>query len=610
MPAEENTNTISSPVAGQAVKVAVTKFSIDSEIRDNDIDEDQECQSVVGDVDNDLPIDKGWAWVVVFACMMNTALLVGYLICLGMLFVEFLKLFQASTTSTALVFGMQALMFALSSFVTMQILIVRLSIRQVVMIGGILISTGILISGFAPNITVLICTQCFFVGVGQSMVIGPGLVAISQYFVKRRALAVSISNSGISLASVTFPMLCRFLLDTYGLRGTLLIFTGIELNILVFAMLIIPLKSPEYPSKSSHKDKDKSVGETRIGADNWESENKADAGSFECSGKIQMDPADQPEKDSVNAESKLNKWESKHKSISSDENQGRVTSSLLSLPRLKQPRRRRSIDNISEHEIQKSPSLHPEIHSMSTMLGSIISLPPMENRLDKQQSRGIFNDIKGVFKSLDFSLLKRPLFHFIVSTSILGVPIYNYIQYLPAILEEFGADQNHVPVLLSIIGVLSFISRIGLGFIADFGYMKIQTIMMLAIFITGVNCHLMRFYQTYISQYICAAIFGLFASIYINFFSVLITSLLGVENLPKAYGFLTILHGGVVALIHPILGFLRDTTGTYISSYHFLGAIANTSGIILLFEPIFRRLDAKLKKKIPEEVLEEAQTMI
>ncbi|XP_050390767.1 uncharacterized protein LOC126809927, partial [Patella vulgata] len=81
-------------------------------------------------------------------------------------------------------------------------------------------------------------------------------------------------------------MLCRFLLDTYGLQGTLLIFTGIELNILVFAMLIKPLKPPEYSSKPPHK-------ATRISVDYWESENQADAG------KIEMDHACKPEIDNV-----------------------------------------------------------------------------------------------------------------------------------------------------------------------------------------------------------------------------------------------------------------------------------------------------------------------
>ncbi|KAK6195434.1 hypothetical protein SNE40_000866 [Patella caerulea] len=586
----ENKNNIATLASGLPVKdVAVSKFGMGNKNDDAEIDEDN--QSVVQDKDNDLPIDKGWAWVVVFACMMNTTLMVGYVICLGMLFVEFLELFQASTTSTALVFGMQALMFALSSFVTMQILIVRLSIRQVVMIGGILISTGILISGFAPNITVLICTQCFFVGIGQSMIVGPGLVAVSEYFHKRRALAVSISNSGISLASVTFPVLCRFLLDTYGLRGALLIFTGIELNMLVFAMLIRPLKSPKNQSKSSPKDDD-----ILISVNGGEPKNQVVTDSLKYCSLIQNDNVGQPEQ-----------VQSRKQLIHNNENQGNVNPTVLCRP--PQPGRRRSIANVVDG-ISQMPILPPDAHSMSMMLGSITSIPAMESRSDKQRSCDIRDDIKGVFKSIDFRLLKRPLFYFIVLTTVFGAPIYNYMQYLPAILEEFGADPNRVPILLGIIGVLSFISRIGLGFIADMGYMKIQTIMMLAIFITGVNCHLMRFYQTYISQYICAVVFGLFASIYITFISVLITSLLGLENLPRAYGFLTIIHGGVIALIHPTIGFLKDTTGTYISSYHFLGAIANTSGIILLFEPLFRKLDAKLNKKLKEDVEEAAQIML
>ena len=47
--------------------------------------------------------------------------------------------------------------------------------------------------------------------------------------------------SGISLGSSIFPPFIRFLLDEYGLRGSMIILTGITMNMFVGASLYRPL---------------------------------------------------------------------------------------------------------------------------------------------------------------------------------------------------------------------------------------------------------------------------------------------------------------------------------------------------------------------------------
>ncbi|XP_055954397.1 monocarboxylate transporter 12-like [Patella vulgata] len=102
---------------------------------------------------------------------------------------------------------------------------------------------------FARNVTELIATQGVLFGLGSAMIHGPALVLLGKYFKTRRGLATSIANSGISSGAVIFPPLVRYLLDSFGLRGALLIVGGLQLNMLVFGLLLRPVESFKHKKK-------------------------------------------------------------------------------------------------------------------------------------------------------------------------------------------------------------------------------------------------------------------------------------------------------------------------------------------------------------------------
>ncbi|ESO98937.1 hypothetical protein LOTGIDRAFT_158895 [Lottia gigantea] len=550
-------NSSSVSVNDTEVEIALTQSKAVKEEVEEDAKEKESIRN--------LPIDRGWAWVVAFACMGNTAILVGYLMCNGILFVEFLRIFKSSTTSTTLIFGFTSIIFSISSFIVMQIILPRFQIRQIICTGGILISLGVLASMFAQNITMLIASQAIFLGIGQSMIMGVNIVAVSRYFDKRRAFALAISNSGVSIAALVFPALCRLLLDTYGLKGTLLIFTGIELHLVVFGLLIRPLELPHEKLSPSSSASNLTV----------ETESKDTAAELI------------PRQISCSSEKSSKPIKSRPRSVIAEKKNGyhHVASDFD--------------QDLCESE------LRPRLLTMTSFVGSIASIPIalVEEKKSRPKST-ILKDIVSIFKSLDFSIWKRPLFILILLTSTFGVPIYLYIIYLPAILAEYNGDPADVPIFLMIIGSVDFVSRLALGYFADLKYVKLRTIMMLAISIAGINCHLMRFYTSYTSQFVCVTIFGIVCNIYGTFIAVYVTDLLGIESLPKAMSFLQIIHGAFLSAYHPIIGILKDTTGTYVSSYHFLGTSALLAAFFLLLQPVFQKIDQKtiIKPEIQEEI--------
>ena len=89
----------------------------------------------------------------------------------------------------------------------------------------------------------MIYTLFNFVGLGTVLMIPPAMVALSQYFKKRYALANGIVVLGSNTGQIVFPPLFRLLIAHYGWRGTMLIVGAIQLNGVAACALFRPLKT-------------------------------------------------------------------------------------------------------------------------------------------------------------------------------------------------------------------------------------------------------------------------------------------------------------------------------------------------------------------------------
>lgn len=70
----------------------------------------------------------------------------------------------------------------------------------------------------------------------------PGIIIVSLYFDKHRALANGICVSGTAAGSFVFPMLIEHLVHHFGFHGTILILGGCMLHVCASAALYRPLE--------------------------------------------------------------------------------------------------------------------------------------------------------------------------------------------------------------------------------------------------------------------------------------------------------------------------------------------------------------------------------
>lgn len=115
-------------------------------------------------------------------------------------------------------------------------------------------------------------------GIGGGLSTTPGIIIVSLYFNKRRALANGICVAGTAAGSFVFPMLIESLIRSFGFHGTLLILGAGMLHVCLSATLYRPLDTSitdESQPKSSKSETSCSSTQTTITNSTFLSSNDA-----------------------------------------------------------------------------------------------------------------------------------------------------------------------------------------------------------------------------------------------------------------------------------------------------------------------------------------------
>ncbi|XP_046669324.1 monocarboxylate transporter 13 isoform X1 [Homalodisca vitripennis] len=202
-----------------------------------------------------VPPDGGWGWLVLLGSVLVSLLIPGTIKSFGVLFVEFLEVFNLSPAVAswipALTYFLYCSLGPLASYLS-----TKYGYRIVTLLGGVFAASGVIASVFATHIAHLYICYGILLGTGAGLCYPPGVFIVTSYFVRLRGLANGIAISGSALGSVILPPFLRFLLETYGYRGAVLILGGLILNVLVGASLYDPVQQhlKKVPVVKSEKD--------------------------------------------------------------------------------------------------------------------------------------------------------------------------------------------------------------------------------------------------------------------------------------------------------------------------------------------------------------------
>ncbi|XP_035512910.1 monocarboxylate transporter 2 [Morone saxatilis] len=234
------------------------------------------------------PPDGGWGWAVVFGAFISIGFSYAFPKSLTIYFKEIQEYFSVSYSQIAWVSSvMLASMYAGGP--VSSILVNRYGSRPVVMVGGVMVSTAMVLASFGKTIIHLYLCVGVIGGFGLAFNLQPSLTIIGTYFQVKRPLANGLAMTGSPVVLCTLAPLNQFLFDSFGWRGSFLILGSIVLNCCVAGSLMRPVNKnaqqkpkTEQPECNGAAAEEAATVDTSAQSDNLTEENRNESMTQGC----------------------------------------------------------------------------------------------------------------------------------------------------------------------------------------------------------------------------------------------------------------------------------------------------------------------------------------
>lgn len=498
----------------------------------------------------------------------------------GILFVEYLEAYDTTASNVSLIISIQFIMSSVIGLLALTIGPLFFSHRCLTIFGGIMCSSAYIVNAFAPSISVVLVGTGILYGIGGSFTHGPATVMIGKYFEKRRGFANGAFKIGAGVGSFAFPHILRYLLDTYGLQGTLLILSGLLLNIVPCGALLRPIEFYQNSKKQDNTTEKENLmkpcvpnEEMITDKDNIKNGN----------GHIELFPFASSDNVSKSQYTRVRTYtDSDYKPRTEIQKSKQHNNHYLESLSLDSAVLCGSVGDVggSMHYISK------------TQEEKITNVANKKDDLSEKKTKSV--NIKGILKTVfNKKLLQNKLFLlFLASTSLglCGTALIN--SFIPPHAKDNGISDQQSAILISIFGGADLLGRFLMAVIADHCIRR-YALLAFAMMIAGGVCQIVPFLQTFWSLAAFAFVTGLCSGVYFAVIAVVLIDFVGIEHLSGGYGICQLVNGMTITIVTPLLGRIRDSTSSYIGSFYLMGCSLLMAGFLLLLKPLISRCQKK-----------------
>ncbi|XP_043578591.1 monocarboxylate transporter 12 isoform X2 [Bombus pyrosoma] len=496
-----------------------------------------------------VPLDGGYGWVIVCGAFFVQFWVTGLMKSYGVLYVEVMETFKDSTASVAswIPAILSCLCLALAPVTSM--LCQKYSCRAVVFIGGLFCALGLTISYFATKLIHLFFTFGVLTGIGSGLSTTPGIILVSQYFDKHRALANGICVSGTAAGSFVFPLLIKVLVDNFGFHGTILLLGGCMLHVCVSATLYRPLENNYAPEDTNMPEK------------------------AEKNGVVAVELTDSDEEKDVVGECLRMKPISKIRSSS-------ILHSVEDL----------STDSTCVYKARSS------LKSLKSSVTAVCPVPQNESQLPKEKK----TVMQRIAQYIDLSLLKNPQFMMMcLSVSLMSTGSPYMLYYLPAYVHAAGYTKSEAGYLVAISAALDLCGRLGLGWLSDLKLFDRRKGYIGSVVGAGVAVLAIPMAHSFYVLACSVGMYGLCLGCWFLLVPVLLADQYGTDKISSTYGLVRMFQSVGAISIPPLAGYLRDVTGSYSVCFLCMGTCMVMGGLPLLL--VFNEVSESSKMTVNNE---------
>ncbi|XP_071370384.1 monocarboxylate transporter 12-B-like [Centroberyx affinis] len=571
-----------------------------------------------------VPPDGGWGWMIVAGCFLATICTRAVTRCVSIFFVEFQLRFERDYSTTAWIHSLvdctTMLCAPLGSLIGN-----RLSCRATVVLGGLLSSTGLVLSSFAPSLEYLYIFLGILTGLGFALSYTPAIAMVGRYFSERKALAYGIAMSGSGIGTFILAPVVQLLIEHYSWRGALLILGGFVSNLCVCGALMRPLeprgaerkwegnvgnleKGGYMAAPLDAKDVDKvPLDRSRPEPKQPDAKNSGDSALHAADGKLNC-KLENGKLAQVNlaevllSNAKLSEPKLAECIVISN---NKLTEKMLAEIKLSDPKLAGG-GTLEDLKLVESMNFSNKLAGiMDTELLNAMDAKLEDSRLIEAKPTDV-KQLAADANAKAVSSLPVPLVNTRTSCSCLGsmdefgfllmpdflllavsflflaygcsVPIVYLVPYALSV----GVEHQQAAFLMSIFGVSGIVGNITFGWITDRKCLKrFRTASyMLAVGMEGLCCMFIPLLRSFSLLVPFSVLYGYFDGAYVALIPVVTSDVVGSAYLTSALGVVYFLHAIPYLVSPPIGGWLVDQTGDYTVAF-FL------SGCSLMSSPLF-----------------------
>ncbi|XP_044741742.1 monocarboxylate transporter 12 [Chrysoperla carnea] len=584
-----------------------------------------------------IPPDGGYGWAIVFGAFLVQFWVAGLVKSYGVLFVEVMETFSDSSASVAswIPAILSCLCLALAPLTSA--LCQKFSCRSVVFTGGIFCALGLTLSYFATSLVHLFFTFGVLTGIGGGLSTTPGIVMVSQYFDKHRALANGICVSGTAAGSFVFPLLIEHLCEAFGFHGTILLLGGCMLHVCVSATLYKPLKAQKRDLAGTENIQYINTPATEITQQSQQSQapntlpasipvNKQLELLFQQNDTAKISATLQFT-DSKTRNNILNDlfnqktiiFDPANRLSDSEEEKDQIGETILMRPSLsfRSSSFLHSVEDLSTdstcvYKSRQRDSLSRSLLMVSTTAADRTNLygpnkVEMQPTTEQQQFQKK-TIVQKISQYLDVSLLKD--FNFIMmclSVTLMSTGSPYMLYYLPAYVLSAGFTKTEAGYLVAISAALDLCGRLGLGWLSDLHLFDRRKGYIGSIVGAGVAVLVIPVAGSFYVLACSVGMYGLCLGCWFLLVPVLLADQYGTEKISSSYGLVRMFQSVGAISVPPLAGYMRDVTGGYEYCFYCMGTCMVLGGVPLLLVPV-NSMDPKNHKKMFSRKAKESST--
>ncbi|CAL1536650.1 unnamed protein product [Lymnaea stagnalis] len=197
--------------------------------------------------------------VIVFSAFMIQVLAFGNYAVVGIYTVHLLEEFNNDAVGVSLISSIHfAILLGCGPIISF--LMTKFSYRKLSLIGAVLVFIGILCTPYVVYLPAMYVFFGVFAGLGGSLIYFPSHVLSGLYYDKYRSLSTGVATAGTGMGAIVMPLVVGILIEEYTWKGSqglfffcsLLILAGLQMHLLIFALLMLP--PPILPRQSPSND--------------------------------------------------------------------------------------------------------------------------------------------------------------------------------------------------------------------------------------------------------------------------------------------------------------------------------------------------------------------